>query len=79
MLHEILASITGSCTLMIIYFPNTFFWLVFNKNELPKQVLNGFFWDGQPVGNHDREALPSTALGVSDFLFTFVFFSALIK
>ena len=34
-----------------------------------KQVVNGFFWAGKPVTNHNREATRSTALGVSDLPF----------
>ncbi|PKI46372.1 hypothetical protein CRG98_033267 [Punica granatum] len=34
------------------------------------EVVNGFFWAGKPVSNHDKEAHHSTALG-SDFARTF--------
>ncbi|GLT71118.1 hypothetical protein SLA2020_431590 [Shorea laevis] len=41
------------------------------------EVVNGFFWDGKPVANHEREVSPPTALGLiplgtgSDFARTF--------
>ncbi|KAI9182275.1 hypothetical protein LWI28_023804 [Acer negundo] len=41
------------------------------------EVVNGFFWAGRPVTNHDRESAHSTALGLiplgtgSDFARTF--------
>lgn len=38
-----------------------------------KQVVNGFFWAGKPVTNHNKEASHSTALGVSCCNYLIVF------
>lgn len=44
-----------------------------------KQVVNGFFWAGKPVANHNREATRSTALGVSvAILFLYLFISCYV-
>lgn len=44
-----------------------------------KQVVNGFFWAGKPVANHNRESTRSTALGVSvAILFLYLFISCYV-
>ncbi|KAG6786806.1 hypothetical protein POTOM_008423 [Populus tomentosa] len=43
------------------------------------EVVNGFFWAGKPVANHNREATRSTALGVSvAILFLYLFISCYV-
>lgn len=44
-----------------------------NQLKLAKQVINGFFWAGKPVRNHDSDYHHSTALGVSSFPTSHVF------
>ncbi|KAJ6955419.1 hypothetical protein NC652_006743 [Populus alba x Populus x berolinensis] len=43
------------------------------------EVVNGFFWAGKPVANHNREVTRSTALGVSvAILFLYLFISCYV-